>query len=201
MLRYLVDPANAMTATGIVISSTAVYAALVGHVELATAFGLWAMLADQFDGIIAKRTRHRPEDVGKIGKSLDGFSDIIYGAVLPTIILMTIADYSIVTLVLGAALLLAGALRLSYFSNFGLCGGAFTGLPLSYDLPIMAILLLARPHIGDSAFTPLVLCLFGVLACLHVAPVRVPAPRGIMYVGITAFCLAASITLIQRGLQ
>lgn len=73
MLRYLVDPANAITTAGLVCSSFSLYLALNGQIALAVAVALWAVLADHLDGVVAGRIPNRHPDMAKMGKSLDGF--------------------------------------------------------------------------------------------------------------------------------
>nr|WP_246763589.1 CDP-alcohol phosphatidyltransferase family protein [Rhizobium sp. 007] len=61
MLRYLIDPANAITTAGLLCSSISLYLALNRQIEIAIAVALWAVLADHLDGVVAGRTpnRHR----------------------------------------------------------------------------------------------------------------------------------------------
>jgi CDP-diacylglycerol---serine O-phosphatidyltransferase len=200
MLRYLVDPANAITAGGLLFSSSALYLALAGHVELAAAAGLWAVLADHLDGVVAGRTKNRSADMAKMGKSLDGFGDIIYGAILPAVILIEINGASIVAFLVATALLLAGVIRLSYFANFGKSDdGCFYGVPLSYDMPLMAALVLAQPLMPAQTFLWAVNIFFALLAAAHVAAIRVPSPNRAMYTAIALFTLLASAMLVHRG--
>ncbi|MER8536381.1 CDP-alcohol phosphatidyltransferase family protein [Mesorhizobium sp. M1005] len=200
MLRYLIDPANAITTSGIIFSGLALRELLVGQPELAVAISLWSMLADQLDGVIAGRTKNRSPEAAKIGKSLDGFSDLIYGSVIPAAVVMSLGGGELTSIIVGIVLLVAGALRLSYFSNFGLTTGYFTGVPLSYDGPLLATLLILRPWIPDGIFVPIVTASFLLLGCLHVSPLRVPAPGGAMYLVIVAFGTTASAFLAGRVL-
>ncbi|MER9337672.1 CDP-alcohol phosphatidyltransferase family protein [Mesorhizobium sp. M0293] len=200
MLRYLVDPANAITTVGLLCSSIALYFALAGRIALAVAAALWAVLADHLDGVVARRTRNRSPDMAKMGKSLDGFGDIIYGAILPAIILVQVNGASLVSFFVATALLLAGAIRLSYFANFGKSDdGRFFGVPLSYDIPLMAALVLVQPFMLTATFLAAVNIVFALLSVAHVASVRVPSPNRAMYLAITLFAVIASTILVQRG--
>lgn len=202
MLKYLWDPANAITTGGIFFSSISLFFAVVGRLELAVAAALWAVLSDHLDGIIAKRTRNRDPNVAKMGKSLDGFGDILYGAVLPAVIVMQVSQASLVGLPIATILLIAGATRLSYFANFGKSSdGRFLGVPLSYDVPLLAVVFMARPLFPDELFVTFTLTIFLVLAGLHVASIRVPSPNTVMYVAISTFAIVASTTLALRGLN
>ncbi|MGX5851205.1 CDP-alcohol phosphatidyltransferase family protein [Mesorhizobium sp. PL10] len=199
MLRYLIDLANAITIAGLLCSSIALYFALAGHIELAVGAALWAVLVDHLDGAVARRTPNRPPDMAKMGKSLDGFGDIIYGAVLPAIILVQLNGASAVSFFVATVLLLAGAIRLSYFANFGKSDdGRFLGVPLSYDIPLMAALVLVHPLMPLGTFLPAVNTVFVLLSVAHIASVRVPAPNRAMYLAITLFAVTASIILVHR---
>lgn len=201
MLRYLIDPANAITATGIVFSALALHFALSGHFETSVALGLWAMLADQLDGIVAGRTIDRAKEIASFGKSIDGFADLVYGAVLPAVIIIGLSKEMTISIFTGVVLLLVGAIRLSYFSNNGLSlDHRFLGVPLSYDIPLLAILLLLRPWLGEASFPWLTNGIFLLLAILHVASIRVPAPNAIGYACMTVFAVGASAELVARTL-
>lgn len=197
MLRFLTDPANVITSLGLVLSALAIHATVSGRPDLGVAIALWAMLADHLDGVVASRTPNRCVDTAKMGKSLDGFADLVYGAVFPAVLLLEIGGGTLLSLAVASLLLIAGALRLSYFSNFGLStDGRFTGVPLSYDVPVLAVLFLLRSWLPEEDFA---LFLSGTLLCLavlHVAPLRVPAARGLGYVAIVVFSVASSLLLV-----
>ncbi|WP_027532944.1 CDP-alcohol phosphatidyltransferase family protein [Bradyrhizobium sp. WSM3983] len=199
MLRYLLDPANAITAFGVILSGVALSLAIDGRIELAVAVALWAMLADHLDGIVARRSRSRSETTGKMGKSLDGFSDLIYGAVFPSVVVLQLTGVSVLSAAVSTMLLLVGALRLSYFSIAGLSPDrCFTGVPLSYDVPLVALFVLVQPFVKQPAFSSLILSSFIALAGLHVSSIRVPAPTRPMYIAIFLFSVGASAGLSIR---
>ncbi|MES5486339.1 CDP-alcohol phosphatidyltransferase family protein [Bradyrhizobium sp. INPA03-11B] len=202
MLKYLWDPANAITAGGLVFSSASLFLAFSEHLELSVSVALWAVLSDHLDGIVAARTGNRDPDIAKMGKSLDGFADMIYGAVLPAAIIIQLSHASLLALITSTVLLVAGAVRLSYFANFGKSAdGRFFGLPLSYDIPVMAAAFVVRPLFPSELFVTLTLGLFLVLAGLHVSSIRVSSPNAATYVAITIFALAASTILASRALD
>ncbi|QND69603.1 hypothetical protein HB777_39145 (plasmid) [Mesorhizobium loti] len=202
MLRYLVDPANAITTVGLLCSSVSLYLALDGHIEIAVAVALWAVLADHLDGVVAGRTLNRHPDVAKMGKSLDGFGDIIYGAILPAVLILQLNEVSLLSLFIASALILAGAIRLSYFANFGKSeDGCFAGVPLSYDIPLLAALVLVQPFMALEIFVAVMNVVFVLLSIAHVASIRVPSPNRAMYLAITVFAICASAILLQRGVS
>ncbi|MDL2408592.1 CDP-alcohol phosphatidyltransferase family protein [Rhizobium calliandrae] len=200
MLGHLRDPANAITAIGIAISGTALATLITGRTEIALALGLCSVLADQVDGVVAGRTRGRDAETAKFGKCLDALGDLLYGATLPALVIVTTVQHSPFAVVVAALLLVAGALRLSYFSVFGLSDGAFYGVPLSYDVPLLSFFFLARPWIPAASFAPILIIFFAILAVLHMAPLRIPAPRGGAYIAITALCIVLSIALLAEAM-
>lgn len=201
MLKYLWDPANAITTGGLLFSSASLFLAVSERLELAVAAALWAVLSDHLDGVVAARTKDRDPDVAKMGKSLDGFGDIIYGAVLPAAIVIQLNHASLLALPTATALIIAGAIRLSYFANFGkFCDGRFLGVPLSYDVPLLALLFLFQPLVPREAFAGVVNVCFSLLAIAHVASIRIPSPNTAMYAAITAFAVATSAVLVGRSL-
>jgi len=202
MVRYLFDPANAITIAGLVFSAIAMDLVVSDRPELGVAAVLWALLADHLDGVVAARTRNREVDAGRIGKNLDSFADLVSGAVFPALVLLQVNRGSLFSLITAMVVLAAGALRLSYFNCFGLSpDGRFYGVPLSYDVPLLAVLFLIRPIVSSSIFPGLIcVCLF-VLACLHVSSVRVPKTSGVMYAVVTLFAVTSSLVLAARGLS
>jgi CDP-diacylglycerol---serine O-phosphatidyltransferase len=200
MVRYLGDPANAVTMAGLVLSGSALYATIHGHFELAVAISLWSMIMDQLDGVLAGRTRDRSEATAVIGKHLDACNDLIYGAVIPAATVASLGGNSMTTAIVSVAIVCAGALRLSYFNQFGLSGGRFAGLPLSYTGPVLAVLFIARPIFDAPTFHATVTACLALLAALQVSSIPIPAPRGIAYAAIIAVSAFASIALVDRTL-
>ena len=200
VLRFLVDPANAITTVGLAFATTGIFAVLSGHIEIGIAAVIWSLLADHLDGIVASRTRNRHPDKGKIGKQLDSFTDLVSDAVFPAILVIQLNGNSPVALLIAIILLTAGALRLSYFNSFGLSNGRFVGVPLSYDIPLLALLFVARPLLPTSSFSLVVNAVLLVLAILHVTTIRVPRASGSVLIGIVIFSICASVLLAARAL-
>jgi CDP-diacylglycerol--serine O-phosphatidyltransferase len=200
MIRQLADPANAITATGLILSVIGICFTIAGHPEIAVATVLWALLADHLDGVVAQRTKGRSPETGQVGKNLDSLADLVSAGVFPAVALIVVGNGSALSVSAGAALTLASALRLSYFNVFGAPGGRFIGVPTTYAVPLVAILFLFRPILPEHIFPGLFAAALILLAVLHVAPVRVPKTVGVMYVAVTVFCVASSAVLATRGL-
>lgn len=200
MIGYLRDYANAITALAYLFAIIALFLALNSRIELGSAAMLWTWFLDHWDGHVARKTSHlRRPGVAEFGKSFDGFADLIHGVVFPATVIMLIGQGTALSLVASALLILAGAVRLSYFENVGLTADArFTGVPVSYDTPLLAILLFARPQFADEVFPTVLAIAFMILAPLHVTTaIRVPAIRGTGVPIATGFALAGSIALVM----
>lgn len=207
MIGYLRDYANAITALAYLFAVIGLFLAFNGKIELGVAAMLWTWFLDHWDGHVARKTSHlRRPGVAEFGKSFDGFADLIHGVVFPAAIIILLGRGTMLSLVASLVLVLAGAIRLSYFENVGLTSGArFIGLPVSYDTPLLAILLLARRQFPGEVFPTIVAIAFIVLALLHVTTkIRVPAIRGAAVPIATALAIVGSIALAmtsQCGLQ
>ena len=201
MIRQLADPANAITATGLVCSVVGIGLVIAGHPDWGIAVVLWALLADHLDGVVAERTRHRAVETGKVGKSLDSLADLVSAGVFPAVLILQMNAVSVLSIVCSAVLVVASALRLSYFNTFGLAGGRFIGVPTTYAIPLLAVLFLLRPWISGDTFAPMLCVAVVVLAVLHVTPIRVPRTSGAMYAVVTIFAIGSSMVLALRGVQ
>ncbi|MGY4167836.1 CDP-alcohol phosphatidyltransferase family protein [Bradyrhizobium sp. USDA 4529] len=198
MIGYLRDWANAITTLAYLFAVFGLFLALNGKIELGVAAMLWTWFLDHWDGHVARNTRHaRGLGVAEFGKSFDGFADLIHGVVFPAAVIMLISRGTFVSFIASLLLVLAGAIRLSYFENVGLTTDArFTGIPVSYDTPLLAILLLSRSLFPAPLFATVVAAAFSVLAVLHVTTrITVPAIRGAAVPVATGFAIAISIAL------
>jgi CDP-diacylglycerol---serine O-phosphatidyltransferase len=113
---------------------------------------------------------------------------------------MQLNQQSPASVLIAIVLLLAGALRLSYFNSFGLANGRFVGVPLSYDIPLLAVLFVTRPWLPPETFVLLVNGVMLTLAVLHVSTIHVPRATGAVLAGIMAVSIAASALLATRML-
>lgn len=203
MLIYLRDYANAITAAGYVFAILGLFLALNGRIELGTASMLWMWFLDHWDGHVARKmdNRRRP-GMADFGKSFDGFGDFFHGVLFPSTVIVLIGNGSLLSFIAVLSLVMAGALRLSYFANVGLTSNArFQGIPVSYDTPLVAIFLLGKPAIPDGMFATLLCVAFIVLAALHVAtPVQVPAIRGkaVPVASVVAACVSVALAILGQ---
>ncbi|MDX8470159.1 CDP-alcohol phosphatidyltransferase family protein [Mesorhizobium sp. VK23B] len=203
MLIYLRDYANAITATGYLFAILGLFLTLNGRIELGTASMLWMWFLDHWDGHVARKTSDsRRPGAADFGKCLDGFGDFMHGVIFPSVVVVLVGQGSVLSLVAILALIMAGAIRLSYFESFGLTSDAkFTGIPVSYGTPLVAILLMARPALPVKTFPTVLAMAFVALAVLHVTTaIKVPAIRGRAIPIATILAVVISVVLARRGL-
>lgn len=203
MIGYLRDYANALTALAYLFAVLGLFLAFNGRIELGVAAMLWTWFLDHWDGHVARKTSHlRRPGVADFGKSFDGFADFIHGVVFPAAVIILVGQGSALSLIASLILVLAGAIRLSYFENVGLSAdGRFAGLPVSYDTPLLALLFLVRPGMPKEQFPAAVAGLFIILAIMHVTTaIRVPAIRGAAVPIATVAAIAASVALVAKAI-
>ncbi|MBP1299788.1 CDP-alcohol phosphatidyltransferase family protein [Bradyrhizobium elkanii] len=202
MIGYLRDYANAITALAYLFAVIGLFVTFNGNIELGVAAMLWTWFLDHWDGHVARKTSHlRRPGVAEFGKSFDGFADFIHGVLFPASVIILLGKGTPLSLVASLVLVLAGAIRLSYFENMGLTADArFTGIPVSYDTPLLALLLLTRPLLPEHAFPTIVAAAFIMLAPLHMTTaIRVPAIRGRAVPIATGLAIAGSIALASAA--
>ncbi|MEI9425926.1 CDP-alcohol phosphatidyltransferase family protein [Mesorhizobium sp. Cs1299R1N1] len=192
MIRYLFDAANAITALGLIFATTAIYFALVGRFELGICFALWALLADDADGMVAQHSPSRSALTAQVGAAFDGLADLVYAAVFPAVLLLSFNAFSIPSLFAAVCLVLSGALRLSYFSAFGLDDDGFgRGLPLNNDLFVLAALFAANSYVAIPHLGSLMIGAALLLSLLHLSNFRFP--------GTGNWLRLANLTLVAAG--
>ena len=201
MLGYLKDYANLITAAGYLFCALGLYLALNDQIELAIAVVLWTWFLDHWDGEVARKMQNkRSEAVAKFGKNFDGFCDLIHGIIFPSVVVIVISEGWFLSLVTVSVLVLLGAVRLSYFSVEGLTEQrCFRGLPVSYEIPLLSALFLARPAFPEDSFVVVVNIALLLLAGLHVSSIQVPPIRGTAVPIATAVAIGASLTLAAVG--
>ncbi|UQR61432.1 CDP-alcohol phosphatidyltransferase family protein [Bradyrhizobium sp. C-145] len=194
MVTYLSDRANAITAVGLLCSGAAM-GLVEGHYEAGVSLGLWAIIADDVDGEIARRTKNHTMVTKAIGKALDAFSDLIFGSVIPAIVIASFIELP-ASAAFTAFLILIGAVRVAYFDHFGLDDrGYSTGLPLSYALPVLAAILLVDHTIAPLELGVVLPFIFVPVSLLHIAPFKIKASGTLVHVFTIGVAVTASAGL------
>ena len=140
---------------------------------------IWAVAFDWADGLIARRMKGRTGNDRLFGGQLDVLIDIVSYGVTPAILLMSYGGFELIYLPGAFLMLAASALRLSYFSTFGLTDSSkYTGLALDNNSIILVFIFLLEGVFSHSIFA-VILYASGVgLAALNVSQIKTPKLSG-----------------------
>ncbi|WP_026622801.1 CDP-diacylglycerol---serine O-phosphatidyltransferase (plasmid) [Ensifer sp. WSM1721] len=201
MIRYLFDAANAVTALGLIFAMTAIYFVLVDHFDVGICFALWALLADDADGMIAKSSPNRTAVTAQIGGAFDGLADLVYAAVFPAILVLSFNAFSFPAFLAAVCLVLSGALRLSHFLTFGLDADGFgRGLPLNNDLFVLALLFAANHYFPIQSLGTLLIGVAFILSILHLSTFKFPGTGNKLRLTNLTLAVVGSIWLLAGEL-
>jgi len=179
ILSYVKDIPNLCSLAGLACTILAIYFSILGVYAAAMIGMVWAVAFVWADGLIARRIKGRTGNDRAFGGQLDVLIDIVSYGVAPAILLMSYGKFEPVFL-LGAFLMLgASAIRLSYFSVYGLAGGSkYTGLALDNNSLILVFIFLFEGLFSEGTFS-IVLYLSGLgLAALNVSQIKTPKLSG-----------------------
>jgi len=187
------NPVDYLTLSVALSSCLAVASVLQGSIPLAIAFCFVAMLADAFDGILARRLgTTRP-----FGRYLDGFMDVFAYLVAPSLILyqMGMTGWFALPLVL---MIMCGCIRLSVFNEVGNIANeeddslSYLGMPVFWSTFILAGSYLLQLLIGDTLTLPITaaaIAAFSIAMIYNAEFFKVENPLTILYCLIGAMIL------------
>ena len=179
ILSYVKDLPNLCSLAGLACTLLAIYFSILG-VYYATMIGMvWAVAFDWGDGLIARRMKGRTGADSAFGGQLDVLIDIVSYGVTPAILLLSFGKFEPLYLAGAFIMIAASAIRLSYFSTYGLAGGTkYTGLALDNNSLILVFIFLLEGFVSEGAFS-VVLYVSGVgLAALNVSQIKTPKLSG-----------------------
>jgi len=179
ILSYVKDIPNLCSLAGLACTILAIYFSILGAYHAAMIGMIWAVAFDWADGLIARRMKGRTGNDRAFGGQLDVLIDIVSYGVAPAILLLSYGKFDPIFL-LGAFLMLAAsAIRLSYFSVFGLAGGSkYTGLALDNNNIILVFIFLFEGIFSGGVFS-IILYISGLgLAALNVSEIKTPKLSG-----------------------
>ncbi len=140
---------------------------------------VWAVAFDWADGLIARRLQGRTGSDRTFGGQLDVLIDIVSYGVAPAVLLLSYGSFEPVFLVGAFVMLAASALRLSYFSTYGLAGGAhYTGLALDNNSLILVFVFLFESFFTTDTFTYVLYASCVGLAVLNISEIKTPKLSG-----------------------
>ncbi len=179
ILSYIKDLPNLCSLAGLACTITAIYFSILGVYYAAMIGMIWAVAFDWADGLIARRMKGRTGNDQAFGGQLDVLIDIISYGVAPAILLLSFGKFDPLFLPGAFIMLAASAIRLSYFSTFGLAGGSkYTGLALDNNNIILVFIFIFESMFSAGIFS-IILYISGLsLAALNVSQIKTPKLSG-----------------------
>jgi phosphatidylserine synthase len=140
---------------------------------------IWAVAFDWADGLIARKMKGRTGDDQKFGGQLDLLIDIVSYGVTPAILILSYSNFNPFFLIPAFIMLVFGAIRLSYFSTFGLSSDAkYTGLAIDNNSIILVFLFMFAERFEDTSFSFFLGASGICLAILNVSQIKTPKLSG-----------------------
>ena len=179
ILSYLRDFPNICSLAGLVCTILAIYFSITGVFSAAMIGMIWAVAFDWADGLIARRMKGRTGDARIFGGQLDLLIDIVSYGVTPAILLLSYGAFDPVYLPGAIIMLAASAMRLSYFSTFGLAGGSkYKGLALDNNNIALVFVFLFEGIMSQGLFSVVLYVSCLGLAALNVSQIKTPKLSG-----------------------
>ncbi len=179
ILSYVKDLPNLCSLTGLASTLLAIYFSISGLYAAAMIGMIWAVAFDWADGLIARSMKGRTDNDRIFGGQLDVLIDIVSYGVTPAILLLSYGNFELIYLPGAFLMLAASALRLSYFSTFGLAGGSkYTGLALDNNNIFLVFIFLFEGLFGHGIFSVILYASGLALAALNVSQIKTPKLSG-----------------------
>ncbi|MDC1210170.1 CDP-alcohol phosphatidyltransferase family protein [Pseudomonadota bacterium] len=179
ILSYIRDIPNICSLAGLGCSLLAIYFLIIGIYEAAMIGMIWAVAFDWADGLIARKMKGRTGDDQKFGGQLDLLIDIVSYGVTPAILILSYSNFNPFFLIPAFIMLVFGAIRLSYFSTFGLSSDAkYTGLAIDNNSIILVFLFMFAERFEDTSFSFFLGASGICLAILNVSQIKTPKLSG-----------------------
>ena len=179
ILSYVKDIPNLCSLAGLACTILAIYFSILGVYHAAMIGMIWAVAFDWADGLIARRIKGRTGNDRAFGGQLDVLIDIVSYGVAPAVLLLSYGKFDPIFLFGAFLMLAASAIRLSYFSVFGLAGGSkYTGPALDNNNLILVFIFLFEGIFSGGVFS-VILYISGLgLAALNVSEIKTPKLSG-----------------------
>ncbi len=179
ILSYVKDLPNICSLAGLACTLSAIYFIILGVYHAAMIGMVWAVAFDWADGLVARKMKGRTGNDRAFGGQLDVVIDIVSYGVTPAILLLSYGNFEPIFLIGAFLMLAAAAIRLSYFSVFGLAGGTkYTGLALDNNSLILVCVFLLESVFSGQTFTIILYASGVALAALNVSEIKTPKLSG-----------------------
>ena len=201
ILSFVKDLPNLLSLAGLACTIFTIYFSILGAYYMAMIGMIWAVAFDWLDGIVARKMKGRTGNDRAFGGQLDLLIDIVSYGVAPSILLLSYGKFEPLFLIGAFIMLATSAIRLSYFSTFGLSGGTkYTGLALDNNSIILVFIFLFESYFRGEVFTG-ILCISTIsLAILNVSQIKTPKLSGNpanVYM-LSAYTLGITVTYVWK---
>ncbi len=178
IISFLKDLPNLFSLAGLACTILAIYFSII-EVYYAAMIGIiWAVGFDWADGLAARKMKGRTGNDRAFGGQLDVLIDIVSYGVTPAILLMSYGKFEPIFLIGAFILIATSAIRLSYFSTFGLTDAKYTGLALDNNSIILVFIFIFESFISEGIFTIILYISTMLLAILNVSEIKTPKLSG-----------------------
>lgn len=179
ILSYVKDLPNLCSLAGLACTVLAIYFSISGIYYAAMIGMVWAVAFDWADGLVARKMKGRTGNDRIFGGQLDLLIDIVSYGVAPAILLLSYGEFDPLYLPVAFILLATSAIRLSYFSTFGLSDESkYTGLALDNNSLILVFIFLFESVLPSDIFLVVLNVSALVLAGLNVSEIKTPKLSG-----------------------
>ena len=179
ILSYVKDLPNLCSLSGLACTILAIYFNILGVYYAAMIGMIWAVAFDWADGLIARKMKGRTGNDQVFGGQLDVLIDIVSYGVTPAILLLSFGKFDPLFLPVAFIMLAASAIRLSYFSTYGLASGSkYTGLALDNNSIILVFIFLFESIFSAGIFSAILYLSGLALAALNVSQIKTPKLSG-----------------------
>ena len=179
IISYVKDLPNICSLAGLACTILAIYFSIIGVYYAAMIGMIWAVAFDWADGLVARRMKGRTGNDRIFGGQLDLMIDIVSYGVAPAILLLSYGKFDPILLPAAFIVLAASAIRLSYFSTFGLSDESkYTGLALDNNNIILVFIFLFESVLPVGIFSVVLYVSALGLAVLNVSEIKTPKLSG-----------------------
>lgn len=196
IISFIADLPNICTLFGLLSATLGIYFAITGQIKFAVIGGVWSVLFDWLDGLIASKLTNRTDKHRAFGAQLDSLIDIVSFGVLPATILLSYSDFNPWFLPGAFTIIAACAIRLSYFNIYGLTDGkTYTGLAVDYNGLIIAFIFLFEQYFHKAHFSIGLYTFIMAVAFLNLSSIQIPKISKKAIYGIATYVIFITVYL------
>jgi phosphatidylserine synthase len=179
IISYVWDLPNICSLAGLGCTLLAIYFIILGAFDAAMIGMIWAVSFDWADGLVARKMKERTGSDRLFGGQLDVLIDIVSYGVTPAILLLSYGKFEPIFLPGAFLMLSAAAIRLSYFSTFGLADeNKYTGLAIDNNNIAIVFIFLFEGLFNSGTFSLIIYASGLGLAALNVSQIKTPKLSG-----------------------